>query len=122
MAADLGAVLPQLRAGHLKAVALVSGKRSTIVPDVPTAGELGLAGMDLIGWIGVAGPAGLAPDAMRWWTDQLTATMAAPAVLERLRAMGTEPDLVTGDAFQQFVQAQHEAWGRQIRQMGLQPE
>lgn len=122
VAADLGAVLPQLRAGHLKAVALVSAKRSTIVPDVPTVGELGLVGMDLTGWIGVAGPPGLAPDAMRWWSDQLTATMAAAAVQERLRAIGMEPDLVTGDAFQQFVQAQYEAWGRQIRQVGLQPE
>lgn len=122
VAADLGAVLPQIRAGNLNAVALVSSKRSTILPAVPTAQELGMGSLDLTGWIGVAGPAGLAPEAARWWSEQLTATMREPAVREKLRAMGMEPDLATGDPLQQFVRAQYDAWGQQIRQAGIQPE
>ena len=57
VAADLGAVLPQIRARNLNAVALVSAKRSTILSSVPTARELGMGSLDLTGWIGVAGPA-----------------------------------------------------------------
>ena len=56
VAADLGAVLPQIRARNLNAVALVSAKRSTILSSVPTARELGMGSLDLTGWIGVAGP------------------------------------------------------------------
>ncbi|RAP60972.1 hypothetical protein A6B37_21660 [Achromobacter sp. HZ01] len=122
VAADLGAVLPQIRAQNLNAVALVSSKRSTILPAVPTAGELGMGSLDLTGWIGVAGPAGLAPEAAKWWADQLSATMRDAAVQERLRAMGMEPDLAVGEPLQQFVRSQYEAWGEQIRQAGIQPE
>lgn len=122
VAADLGAVLPQIRAGNLNAVALVSTKRSTILPSVPTAQELGMGSLDLTGWIGVAGPAGLAPEAAKWWSEQLTQTMRDPAVQEKLRAMGMEPDLATGEPLQQFVRSQYESWGQQIRQAGIQPE
>jgi tripartite-type tricarboxylate transporter receptor subunit TctC len=122
VAADLGAVLSQVRAKNLTAVALVSDKRSTILSDVPTAKEVGLGGLNLTGWIGVAGPAKLPPEVVQWWTTQLNTAMAAPEVNERLRNMGVEPDLLTGEPFQRFVKEQHEAWGQQIREAGIQPE
>lgn len=122
VAADLGAVLPQIHARNLNAVALVSSKRSTILPSVPTARELGMGSLDLTGWIGVAGPAGLAPEAARWWAEQLTSTMRDSAVQERLRAMGMEPDLAVGEPLQEFVRSQYDAWGLQIRQAGIHPE
>lgn len=122
VAADLGAVLSQVRAKNLNAVALTSDKRSTIVPNVPTAKELGLQGLDLTGWIGIAGPAKLPADVVQWWAAQLSTTMAAPDVQERLRTMGIEPDLLLGEPFQRFVKDQHEAWGKQIKDAGIQPE
>lgn len=122
VAADLGAVLAQVRAKNITAIALTSDKRSTILPDVPTAKELGLSGLNLTGWIGIAGPAKLPPDVVQWWTTQLNTAMAAAEVQERLRNMGIEPDLLTGEPFQRFVKEQHEAWGKQIRDAGIQPE
>ena len=47
---------------------------------------------------------------------------ARTAVQERLRAIGMEPDLIVGEPLQQFVRAQYEAWGQQIRDAGIQPE
>ncbi|OZI31797.1 hypothetical protein CAL29_28435 [Bordetella genomosp. 10] len=122
VASDLGAVLAQIRAHKLNAVALMSGKRSTILTDVPTAQELELGKLDLTGWIGVAGPAGLPPEVMRWWTVQLSDTMRNAAVQERLRNIGMEPDPMTGAPLQEFVREQYESWGQQIRQAGIQPE
>ena len=49
-----------------------------------------MGSLDLTGWIGVAGPAGLTPEAAAWWSGQLTATLREPAVQERLRAIGME--------------------------------
>ena len=62
-----------------------------------------MGSLDLTGWIGVAGPAGLTPEAAAWWSGQLTATLREPAVQERLRAIGMEPDLIVGEPLQQFV-------------------
>lgn len=122
VAADLGAVWPHLRAQNLTAVALLSDKRSTILGSVPTARELGLGSIQLRGWIGLAGPAGLPTEVVRWWDAQLSASMALPEVKERLLAMGVEPDLLKGAAFQRFVQEQYEAWGKAIQAAGIQPE
>ncbi len=122
VAADLGAVLPQVRSGTLTAVALLSDQRSTILPGVPTTKELGLGDMNLRGWIGVAGPRGLPPDVVRWWETQLTASMAVPEVRKRLLAIGVEPDLLLGAPFRRFVQDQYDAWGRQIHDAGIEPK
>ena len=75
-------VLPHVRARTLVALALTSDKRYTIVPAVPTARELGLADLNLVGWIGVAGPANMPAEVLQWWTAQLTAALAAPEVGE----------------------------------------
>ncbi|OVZ64537.1 MULTISPECIES: tripartite tricarboxylate transporter substrate binding protein [unclassified Pigmentiphaga] len=122
VSSDLGAVLPQIGAHNLHAIALVSNKRSTILPDVPTAAELGLSGLDLTGWIGVAGPARLPAQVVQWWQDQLKLSLNKPEVKERLRGMGMETDFLAGDDFQRFVRAQYEEWGAQIRHAGIQAE
>ncbi len=122
VAADLGAVLPFVRARQLAAIALTSRQRSSILPDVPTAQELGLSGLDLSGWIGVAGPRGLPADVIAWWEDQLQQSLAAADVVERLRTMGIEPDPLIGAPFQTFVREQREDWGRQIRQAGIEAQ
>lgn len=122
VAADLGAVLPQIQGRNLVPLVLASSKRSTILPNVPTAQEAGLGELDLTGWIGVAGPARLPVPVVRWWATQLAEALAAPEVRERLRTMGMEPDPLAGEALQQFVRDQHRRWGLEIQSAGMQPE
>lgn len=122
VAADLGSVLPQIHAKTLNAIALVANQRSTILPNVPTAGELGLASLNLIGWIGISGPPKLPDYVVKWWTRQLQLAMADDKVAQRLRTMGMEPDVLTGQAFQDFVVSQHTTWGEQTQSAGIQPE
>ena len=57
-----------------------------------------------------------------WWADKLRATMAVPEVQEKLRAIGMEPALLTGENFVRFVQTEHERWGGHVRTAGIQPE
>ena len=76
VAADLGVFLPFLRQGSLTAVAVLSDKRSSILPNVPTMAELGYAGLVLNGWIGVDGPAILPVDVSTWWTHQIRMALA----------------------------------------------
>lgn len=122
VASDLGAVLSQVRARSLNAVALASDARSRILPNVPTSKELGLADLNLAGWIGIAGPAKLPADVVQWWNTHLAAALAAPEVIERLKTMGIEPDLLAGEPFQRFVRDQLLVWGKQIKSAGIEAE
>ncbi len=122
VASDLGAVLSHIRSGKLNAIAVASDKRSTILAGVPTTREQGLRDVELPGWIGVAGPAALPAEVVGWWNRQLGLSLAAPEVVERLKNMGMEPDLLTGEPLQRFVQEQYASWGRHVREAGIQAE
>lgn len=122
VAADLGAVLQHVQAKRLVAIALASAQRSSILPDVPTASELGLAQLNLAGWIGVMGPANLPDNVIAWWEEQLKLSMAQPQVIERLKNMAMEPDRLDGQDFQRFVKEQFTVWGETIKDANIQRE
>jgi len=122
VAADLGSVLSQIHAKKLNAVALVAAKRSSILPDVPTGKELGLADLNLVGWIGVSGPAHLPQNVVAWWAKQLKLAMADPDIDKRLLAIGMEPDVLAGPALHGFVMSQYKSWGAEIKHAGIKPE
>ena len=120
VAADLGAVLPQIRARNLNAVAWCP---PSVRPSCHPCRrrELGMGSLDLTGWIGVAGPrpdAGSGGMVVRPTDGHAARTRGARA----LACHGMEPDLIVGEPLQQFVRAQYEAWGQQIRDAGIQPE
>ena len=122
VSSDLGAVLAMLKQGKLSAVALLAERRSPMLPAVPTAQEAGLPAITLGGWIGIDGPAKLPAEVSAWWADKLRSTMAVPEVQEKLRAIGMEPALLSGESFVRFVQTEHERWGGHVRTAGIQAE
>lgn len=122
VASDLGAVLTHIQSGRVLPIALVADQRSPDLPDVPTVEELGLKAVDLRTWIGISGPAGLPEDVIKWWEEQIEATMAKPEVQEKLRTTGMQAAPLLGEEFQTFVADQSEAWGKQIKAAGIQPE
>lgn len=122
VASDLGAVLGHVQHGTLKAVALMAEKRSSILPDVPTVAELGIAGAVLTGWIGIDGPAKLAEPARLWWTEQLEKSIASPEVREKLAKIGMEAAPLFGASFATFVETEYGRWGEQVKQACIQAE
>lgn len=122
VSSDLGAILGFLKQGNLTAMAVLAEKRSSFLPDVPTAREAGFNPVVLGGWIGIDGPARLPADVQAWWNEQLRLTMSAPAVQEKLRTVGMEPALLSGDAFVKFVEAEQERWAGHVRTAGVQAE
>src|SRR4051794_22611161 len=84
------APVPHLEAGKLRALAVSSGKRLASLPDVPTLGELGYAGMEDYTWVGLFVPAGTPPEIAQKLNDAVLRSMQAPDLRERLDALAFE--------------------------------
>lgn len=95
--------MPLVQGGQLKALAVASAKRSSAMPDIPTAAESGLPGLEFSSWYGVWGPKGLPKEIVTRINAALTEAMAEPAVIEKLKGLGFEPVTSTADEFQRFI-------------------
>ena len=120
--ADLAVILSHVKSGRLAPLAIASAKRSAILPSVPTLTELGVKDVELSGWTGISGPAGMAKDALGWWSAQMNAALARGEFIERLNGVAVEGEPNSIEQFNQFVRAQHAVWGARIRDAGIVPE
>lgn len=87
--------VPHLQAGTLRAFAVSSAKRASALPDVPTAQEAGIAGMDVSQWQGVLAPAGTPKPVIDQLNAEIRKALALPDVRERLAVQGGA-EIVTG--------------------------
>lgn len=118
---DAGSVLlPQVKGGKLKALAVTGPRRDPELPDVPTVAELGLAGMESVGFQGLVGPSGMPKALVDRISGQLTKTLAQPDVKARFAAAGAEVHPMNPAEFAAFVKADNEKWGKLIRERKLQ--
>lgn len=92
----VAAAVPQVKAGKVKAIAVTTAKRSTLLPDVPTVAEAGYPGMDADTWLAVVAPRGLPPEVKAKLEKALKDTMADPDMRNKLLANGFEPAYATG--------------------------
>lgn len=115
VAADIGVLVPHIKSGKLVAVGIASNRRSPIVPNVPTFAEAGVRDLELSGWVGVSGPAGLPAGVVDWWSKALTQAFSNKALVEQIHGTGLEPEPATGEAMQKLVRDQYETWGKHIR-------
>jgi len=95
--------LPLVQAGQLRALAVASARRSSVLPDVPTAAESGLAGLEFSSWYGLWGPKDLPKEIVARVNAVLTEATREPAVVERLAALGFEPVSSTPQEFADLI-------------------
>jgi len=88
--ATLGPVLPHIRAGRVKALAVTSLRRVDLLPEVPTLDEAGLAGYEAVLWLAVVAPAATPPETVLRMNRELGAILAMPEVVAALRAQGLD--------------------------------
>ena len=116
------AVLPHVRAGRLRALAVTSEQRQKQLPEVPTAIEQGAAGVVANSWFGLFGPARL-PDAIR---DKLFAALrdalAVPEVEARLVDTGLAPAPLAPAEFRAFIERDTDTWREVVKAAGIKPE
>ena len=111
-----------VKAGRIKALAVTSAKRSSILPDVPTVAESGLPGYELDFWIGVYGPAGLPPRVTRKLNDEINKALRSPDVREKLAAQGAEVAGGTPDVLAAILNADLPRMGKIVKAARIEPE
>ncbi|MBI5274904.1 MAG: Twin-arginine translocation pathway signal [Burkholderiales bacterium] len=108
------------RAGKLRVVAVIGDKRQSILPDVPTFAELGIAGLEDLPYYGLFAPAGTAPAVLDRYNQALAKVLAQPEVRDRLAAMGLTVGHQPQAQFAVRVRAYTQAWERIIKASGFQ--
>jgi len=118
MFANLPEVLSQVQGGRLKPIAVTGQQRHAALPDVPAFAETQFPEMTARSWFGLFVRAGTPPDVVQQLSDAITASVAAPAVQDRLKALGADP---VGDghaAFQPYVEQEVERWRALVQASG----
>lgn len=112
---NLPSALPNIQSGKLRALAVLSEKRSPSLPDVPTYGELGFPQMGGGGWFGVVAPAGTPPEVVAKLNTALHKAMKHPEFIKQMEASGATPIPGTPAAFAQQIQQAMERYERVAR-------
>ncbi|XAH23501.1 tripartite tricarboxylate transporter substrate binding protein [Xylophilus sp. GW821-FHT01B05] len=84
-------VLQHIKSGKLRALAVTTAKRSSVLPDVPTLEEAGLKGFDIGTWFGVLAPAATPPDVVARLNAEMVKIIHSPDFAQRMQAIGAEP-------------------------------
>ncbi len=98
-------LLPQARSGQVKALAITTRKRSALAPDIPTAAESGMKGLEFVSWYGFWGPKDLPAEIVAWLNGAANAATRDLAKSGRFAELGQEPVTGTPEDFARYIAA-----------------
>ncbi|MDI3383974.1 Bug family tripartite tricarboxylate transporter substrate binding protein [Xenophilus aerolatus] len=116
---DLASGLPIMQGKKVRVLAIGSGARNKLLPDVPTLAEVGVRDAEVFAFQGVLGPAGLPANVVSRLNGDLNKAMSTPAVLKRFADFGMEAMPGTPQQFQQLARAESKRWGPVIKAAGI---
>jgi tripartite-type tricarboxylate transporter receptor subunit TctC len=109
-------------AGRVRALAVLSPQRNPVLPDVPTAAEVGFAALEGGAWFGLLAPAGTPRAVVDWLNAEARMAFAVPEVRERLGKQGLRLLLGTPEEFAALIAAESQRWGEVVRKGGIKLE
>jgi tripartite-type tricarboxylate transporter receptor subunit TctC len=112
----LAAALPHIRSGRVRPLAVTGNKRHPLLKDTPTMVEAGFKGFDALQWYGVVGPANLPPAVLKTLSDSLSAAVSGAELRDKLAAEAVEPQVMTPQAFTQFIREDIARWTKLARE------
>lgn len=116
------AVIPQVKAGKMRALAVSTAKRSQLMPDIPTMKEAGLPEIENLAWMAVMAPASTPTDIVRRMNQEINAVLAMPEVKEKLHAQYMEPIGGSEQDLQKFMQQELRVMTPIIKRTGISVE
>ena len=118
----LTGLLPHIKAGKLKAIALTSAERSTLLPNIPTIAESGFPGYDMDSWMGTFVPRATPPAVMKVLHEATLDALKWPAVRERVEAQAGRLTPGTGEALDKIVAEDIRTYSKIVRDRGIKAE
>ncbi len=113
--------LPNIATHKLKPLAVTGSRRSPLLPEVPTVAESGLPGFEVSAWFGVFAPAKLPPPVLRQLSAAMAKVLEDPALAQRLREIGAEPDPRNAAQFTAYVGEEAGKYATVVKTAGLAP-
>jgi tripartite-type tricarboxylate transporter receptor subunit TctC len=115
-------VVAAVKSEKLRALAVLGPSRIDVLPDVPTAKEAGLPGMEALAWNGIFVPAGTPRPVIDTLHRELVRAYNAPEVKSQVIGTGSYVAADTPEQFAAFIRAENEKWGKVIREAKIKPE
>jgi tripartite-type tricarboxylate transporter receptor subunit TctC len=112
-------VLPQVRAGKLKALAVSSKKRSSLAPEVPTVDEAGVPGYDVTVWFGILAPAGTPKEIVTRLNTEMVKIMRSPEITDRFNKAGVDVVASTPEYFSDFLKGEVARWAKVVQDANI---
>ena len=116
------AVLPHVKSGRLRALAVSSAQRIANLPDVPTVAESGYAGWEADQWYGVVAPAGTPAAVVTRLNAEINKALALPDVAQQLAIEGAVPMATTPQAFADLIKREIPRWAEVVKAGNVKPD
>jgi tripartite-type tricarboxylate transporter receptor subunit TctC len=120
--APISAGLSQIKSGKLRPLAVTTGKRNPVLPDVPTLAEAGVKDGESALWVAMWGPAGMPADIVRKINADTRKALADPAVRSRLQNLGNDTMDMSPEQFSKLVRSEMESYSRVLKAAGIKPQ
>ena len=118
MTDTINTALVYVKDGRMRAIAVTSAKRSSVLPDLPTFHEAGLKGFDAAAWQGVVAPAGTVPEIVTKLNTEINKALQDPGVRARLAAQGADVFGGTPAEYAAYIRAEMPRWAKTIKDSG----
>ena len=115
---NLANSMQQVRAGKLRALAVTTAHRSTLVPDLPTLSEAGLPGFDISTWWGFLAPAGTPKEIVAKWNAEVARILATPEMKDFFAQQGAEPSPTSPEAFGAMIRSEIAKYAKIVKASG----
>jgi tripartite-type tricarboxylate transporter receptor subunit TctC len=119
---SMAPAIPHVKSGAIRALAIASGKRSAILPDVPTVAEQGLTGYDVGSWWGLVAPANTPREIIEKAESVVIPYLRAPATASKFSELGLDTGELGAEAFQRYIAAEKDKLAEIVKRAGIQPE
>jgi tripartite-type tricarboxylate transporter receptor subunit TctC len=116
------ATIPYIQSGKLRGLVVMAPERVAAIRSVPTTAEAGMPELVALTWYGLFAPANVRQDLIERLNAEIVKLLRAPDVTSQLTKVGLDPAPNTPAEFAKFVRAEHDKWGRVIREANIRPE
>jgi tripartite-type tricarboxylate transporter receptor subunit TctC len=117
--ANLSAVIGNVKAGSLRALAVTSAQRAATAPEIPTVAEAALPGFEAATWFALVAPAGTPREIVRRLNTEVTQLVTQPDVRQRFADLGMSIDAGTPDALDAYIKSEMLKWSKVIKEADI---